>query len=62
LIYVDVYSGWIEVANLASTGFVEKTLLMYFAIFGVPEEISTDRGPLFDSGDYIKLLKKWNIR
>ena len=63
LIYVDAYSGWIEVAHLTSTGFhtVKETLLMYFAIFDLPEEIGTDGGPPFNSGDYINLLKKWNI-
>ena len=64
LIFIDAYSGWIEVANLTGTGFhiVGEMLLMYFAIFGVPEEIGTDGGLPFDCGDYINLLKKWNIR
>ena len=64
LIYVDAYSGWIEVANLTGTGFhpVKEMLLMYFVIFVVPEEIGTDGGPQFNSGYYINLLKKWNIR
>ena len=49
LIYVDAYSGWVEVANLTSTNFrsIKKVLLMYFALLGVPEEIAADGGPPF---------------
>ena len=54
LIYADRFSGWVEVERLASNSFrnVEKTFLRWFATFGVPEEISTDGGPPFNSGDY----------
>ena len=64
LIYVDVYSGWIEVANLTSKGSdaIRKTMLMYFATFGVPEQIASDGGPPFDSRDYTQFLKRWKIR
>lgn len=64
LIYVDAYSGWIEVSNLTSSNAqaVRKVLMMYFAIFGVPEEIATDGGPPFESQEYNQLLKQWNIR
>ncbi len=64
LIYVDAYSGWIEVSNLTSTNFnaVKKVMLMYFATFGVPETIASDGGPPYDSGDYIAFLKQWNIK
>ena len=64
LIYVDSYSGWVEVANLTSQNFqaIKRVLLMYFAIFGVPEEIAADGGPPFDSNDYNVFLKQWKIR
>ena len=64
LIYVDVYSGWVEVANLTNTNFqaIKRVLLMYFALFGVPEEIAADGGPPFDSHDYTNFLKRWKIR
>ena len=64
LVYVDGYSGWIEVANLTTTNFraIEKVFLMYFALFGVIEEISSDGGPPFDAHDYIAFLQKWNIK
>ncbi|XP_066928234.1 uncharacterized protein [Clytia hemisphaerica] len=35
---------------------------MYFALFGVPEEIAADGGPPFDSHDYKAFLKQWRIR
>ena len=66
IIYVDAYSGWIEVATITYTGFVhvQKVLLilMYFAIFEVPQELAADRGPPFDSLDYRNFLETWNIR
>ena len=64
LIYVDAYSGWVEVANLSTTNFrsLKKVFLMYFALFGVPEEIAADGGPPFDSHDYKAFLKQWRIR
>ena len=63
LIYVDAYSGWVEVANLTSTNFrsIKKVFLMYFGMFGVPEEIAADGGPPFDSHDYKAFLKQWRI-
>ena len=64
LIYVDAYSGWVEVSNLTSSNAqaIKRVLMMYFAIFGVPEEIATDGGPPFESREYNQLLRQWNIR
>ena len=63
LIYADRYSGWVEVERLASNTFrnVEKTFLRWFATFGVPEEISTDGGPPFNSGDYDQFCMNWGV-
>ena len=60
LIFVDGYSGWIEVASLTNTGFnvIKKVFLMYFATFGVPGEIRSDGGPPFDAGDYIAFFQQ----
>jgi len=33
-----------------------------FETFGVPEEISTDGGPPFNSNDYTMFLKNWDIK
>ena len=64
LIYVDAYSGWVEVAHLTSKNYnaISKVMLMYFATFGVPQEIASDGGPPFDSRDYDQFLKRWRIQ
>ena len=64
LIYVDAYSGWIEVATLTFSTFeyIKKVLLMYFSIFGVPRELASDGGPPFDSLEYRNFLITWNIQ
>ena len=63
LIYVDAYSGWIEVSTLTYATFnsIKKVLLMYFSIFGVPQELASDGGQPFDSSDYRNFLQQWNI-
>eukprot|EP00794_Sanderia_malayensis_P017188 gene17188-18918_t len=63
MIYVDAYSGWIEVAtvNYSTFEYIKKVLLMYFAIFGVPLELASDGGPPFDSFKYRNFLTTWNI-
>lgn len=64
MIYVDAYSGWIEVATLTFSTFeyIKKVLLMYFSIFGIPQELASDGGPPFDSLEYRNFLITWNIQ
>ena len=63
LVYADRYSGWLEVARLGSKAWkaVHHAFLSWFN-FGVPEEISADGGPPFNSMDYESFLQRWNIR
>ena len=63
IIYADRYSGWIEAAKINSTSFrtVKRNLLHWFATYGVPEELSSDGGPPFNSHDYDQMLKDWDI-
>ena len=63
LIYADRFSGWTEVAKVQSTAFptFQKNVLIWFRTYGVPEEISSDGGPPFNSSDFKLFLKKWNI-
>ena len=63
IVYADHYSGWIEAAKLSNSRFctVKKFFLRWFAAFGVPEEISSDGGPPFNSAEYRTLLRTWNI-
>ena len=63
LVYADRYSGWLEVAKLNAKSWktVHHTLLSWFK-FGVPEEISSDGGPPFNSMDYESFLQRWDIK
>jgi hypothetical protein len=63
LIYADRYSGWTEVALVPNTSFnvLKKNMIMWFRTYGVPEEISSDGGPPFQSSDYNEFLRCWKI-
>ena len=63
LIYADRFSGWTEVAKVANTSMpiFAKCVLKWFQTFGVPEEISSDGGPPYNSADYKSFLKTWGI-
>ena len=63
-VYADRYSGWIEVSKIVNGNFrtIKQLLLKWFAAFGVPEEMSTDGGPPFNSADFKALLETWNVR
>ena len=64
LIYADRYSGWVEGIKLSNSTFrtVRKHLLNWFTTFGAPEELATDGGPPFNSNDYDKFLRSWDVR
>ena len=51
-------------AKVKSTAFinVKKSFITWFRTFGVPEEISADGGPPFNSLEYKSMLKNWGIR
>ena len=63
LVYADRFSGWTEVALLKSTSFsdVKKELLAWFRSYGVPNEISSDGGPPFNSYEFENFLKAWGV-
>ena len=62
-IYADRFSGWTEVSKVHSTSFnnIKKDLISWFRTYGIPEEISSDGGPPFRSGEYMKFLDTWGI-
>ncbi len=64
LILADRYTGWIEVAKLSSSTFkyVRESLLKWFTTYGVPDEVASDGGPPFNSNDYDKFLRSWDIQ
>ena len=63
LIYADRYTCWTEVAVVPNTSFnvLKKNMITWFRTYGVPEEISSDGGPPFNSADYNEFLKCWRI-
>ena len=64
LIYADRFSGWVEVERLSHSTFrhVNEVFLRWFRTYGVPEEMSSDGGPPFNSIVYNTFLKTWDIR
>lgn len=64
MVYADRYTGWVEVALMTSgrAKTVCDTLRTWFCTYGVPEEISSDGGPPFESQEYDSFLRNWGIR
>lgn len=64
IVYADRFFRWTEVAATkpdASASTIITILRQYFTSFGVPEEISTDGGPPFNSHDVNTFLQSWNV-
>ena len=61
MVYADRYTGWMEVTSLSSgkATAVCDALRNWFCTYGVPEEISSDSGPPFDSQGYKSFLEDW---
>ena len=51
MVYADRFIGWMEVTSQSSgkATVVCEALQNWFCTYGVPEEISSDGGPQFDS-------------
>ena len=64
LVYVDRYSGWIEVAycNKTDTSTIKKAFRKWFITFGVPEELSCDGGPQYISKELRDFLNTWGVK
>ena len=63
LIYADRFTGWVEVAKVPNTslGVFMKSILKWFRSYGVPEEVSSDGGPPYNSAEYKSFLKAWGV-
>ena len=63
LIYADRFSGWVEVERLPGGTFrhVKAPLLRWFGTYGVPEHISSDGGPPYNSLEFKKFTETWDI-
>ena len=64
LLVVNAHSKWIEVIMMTSTS-AEKTiteLRKLFASYGLPEQLVTDNGPQFTSGEFDMFMKYNGIK
>ena len=63
LLYADRYSGWTEVAKISNSSakHIKRNMLEWFKAYGVPEEISSDGGPPYNSSEYDSFLKSWGV-
>ena len=65
IVYADRLSGWSEVASTnpdSKAHTICNILRRYFINFGVPEEISFDGGPPFDSMELKQFLQDWGVQ
>ena len=64
LIYADRYTGWTEVPMIKNpnTKTVCDILRKYFTTFGVPEEVSSDGGPPYNSHDFGTFPRSWEVK
>ena len=62
LVIVDRYSNWpiVERAQDGAQGLI-KTLRQTFATYGIPDELSSDGGPVFVAHSTRKFLSDWGI-
>ena len=53
LIYADRYTGWVEVALMSNRRFstVADTFQNWVVTYGAPEDLASDGGPPFKSGE-----------
>ena len=62
LVIADRFTGWPEVFRMNGKAMtLIKTCRNLFAQFGVPEELSFDGGPPFDSIEWKQFLTQWDI-
>ena len=59
LVIIDSHSKWIEAIplRLATTSTTVDALRLFFASFGLPEEIVSDNGPQFTSQYFSHLME-----
>ena len=63
-VLIDNYSRWPEVAMVTSTQFdkLQGRLEDSFNVHGIPESITHDNGPCYNSADWKKFARKWGFQ
>ena len=62
LVVADRFTGWPEIFRQNGKAMtLIRTCRNLFAQFGVPEEVSSDGGPPFDSFEWKKFLVQWDV-
>ena len=61
---VDSHSNWIEVAHTTSTSAKSTIdqLRVWFAAYGLPEEVVSDNGPQFIASEFVDFLKQNGVK
>ena len=63
LVIADRFTGWPEIFRQNGKAMtLVRTCRNLFAQFGVPEEVSTDGGPPFDSHEWKRFLLQWDVK
>lgn len=60
LIIADQFFDFIQVSNFNSISII-KELKKWFALFGIPDQIISDGGPQFSSGEFNKFAATWKF-
>ena len=63
IIYVDRYSGWVNISQMTDGTFrtLATEVRKYFGQWGVPRIIETDGGQPFASEEFRAFLKRWGV-
>ncbi len=64
LLIVDYFSGYIEVAGMNKGKRAPNVINILKDVFGrhgIPEEIRSDNGPLFESSEFTNFALEWDI-
>ena len=63
---VDGFTAWLNIfqfsPDLVTSNWLISTLQALFIAFGIPEKVSTDRGPQFTSKALKTFLSKWGVK
>ncbi|GFO01003.1 Pol polyprotein [Plakobranchus ocellatus] len=64
VVVMDYYSRWLEIAFMSNTSAntVNTKLRVIFATHGLPDELRSDNGPQFASGEFQRFVNEMDIK